>query len=145
MKKKRRTNRPPRTRALAIKRPTDGELEILRSLWALGPSTVREVLAHLERESGYTTVLKLLQIMTEKGLVDREKRGNTHVYWAAISQDATQRHLVRDLINRAFPGSMQKLVMQALTEQPASRDELAEIRALLDSLEENSPDEEGAS
>ena len=131
-KKSSRSSRSPK-----VKRPTDGELELLRSLWALGPSTVREVLAHLERDSGYTTVLKLLQIMTEKGLVQREKRGNTHVYWAAISQDETQRHLVRDLLDRAFPGSTQKLVMQALTEKPASRDELAEIRALIDSLEDD--------
>ena len=140
-KKQKKKSSRGKSRAPAPKRPTDAELGILRSLWALGPSTVREVLAHLERESGYTTVLKLLQIMTEKGLVEREKQGNTHVYWAAISQEATQRHLVRDLLDRAFPGSMQKLVMQALTEKPASRDELAEIRALIDSLEADAEDE----
>ena len=140
-RKKKKNSSRGRSRAPTPKRPTDAELGILRSLWVLGPSTVREVLAHLERESGYTTVLKLLQIMTEKGLVEREKQGNTHVYWAAISQEATQRHLVRDLLDRAFPGSMQKLVMQALTEKPASRDELAEIRALIDSLEADAEDE----
>ncbi len=121
------------------KRPTDGELEILRVLWARGRSTVREVLGELDRDSGYTTVLKLMQIMTEKGLVEREKQGSTHTYWAAASQEATQRHLVRDLLDRAFPGSAQRLVLQALAERPAEPQELAEIRKLLDEQEGGEP------
>lgn len=117
------------------KRPTDAELAILRVLWRLGESTVREVQAALEHESGYTTVLKLLQIMTEKGLVDRKKQGTTHVYWVTRTEEETQRHLVRDLLDRAFRGSTQSLVLQALTEKPVNPDELAEIRKLLERLE----------
>ena len=87
------------------RKPTDGELNILRVLWDRGPSTVREVAAAMGRQAGYTTVLKLLQIMTEKKLVLRDESERTHVYRAAYSEDQTQQHLVSDLISRAFEGS----------------------------------------
>jgi predicted transcriptional regulator len=114
-------------------RPTDAELAILRVLWDRGPSTVRQVLEVLERErpTGYTTALKLLQIMTEKALVLRDETERTHVYRAKFSAQQTQRQLVRDLLDRAFDGSAAKLVMQALATKRASREELEEIRNLL--------------
>jgi predicted transcriptional regulator len=118
-------------------RPTDSELGILRVLWQLGPSTVRQVMEELNRvqSTGYTTVLKLLQIMTEKGLVEREESGRQHIYEPAIAEEQTQRQLLGDLLDRAFNGSAQKLVMQALAAKPASAAELAEIRRLLDKME----------
>jgi predicted transcriptional regulator len=118
-------------------RPTPAELEILRLLWQHGPSTVRELRERLEerRSTGYTTVLKLLQIMAEKGLVRRDESARAHVYAAGAPQDQTQRQLVRDLIERAFGGSASQLVMHALKARRASREELAKIRALLDRLE----------
>ena len=117
-----------------LPRPTDAELAILRVLWDRGPSTVREVHDALPRErpTGYTTVLKLLQIMTEKGLVTRDESTRSHVYTPRLSQDATQQQLVADLVHRAFGGSAAQLVMQALASSPASADELREIRKLLD-------------
>jgi predicted transcriptional regulator len=114
------------------RKPTDAELAILRVLWAHGPSTVRQVAEALGPDTGYTTALKLLQIMTEKGLVTRNESARTHVYQAAISEDLTQRQLVTDLLNRAFGGSAAKLVLQALSASPASPEEMAEIRKLLD-------------
>lgn len=115
-------------------RPTDAELAILRVLWERGPSTVRQVHDVLgrERPAAYTTALKLLQIMTEKGLVERDERDRTHVYRARLSQEQTQRQLVRDLADRAFGGSAAKLVLQALAGKHASADELREIRRMLD-------------
>jgi BlaI family transcriptional regulator, penicillinase repressor len=117
-----------------LPRPTDTELSILRVLWERGPSTVRDVHDALPRErpTGYTTVLKLLQIMTEKGLVTRDERSRSHVYSPRRSQDATQQQLVADLVHRAFGGSAAQLVMRALASVPASPDELHEIRKLLD-------------
>ena len=115
------------------RKPTDGELNILRVLWDRGPSTVREVAAAMGRQAGYTTVLKLLQIMTEKKLVLRDESERTHVYRAAYSEDQTQQHLVSDLISRAFEGSAAKLVLQALNTGKASPDELDAIRKLIDS------------
>ena len=117
--------------------PTDAELRILRVLWERGPSTVREVHDRLnaERETGYTTVLKFLQIMLEKGLADRDDAQRTHVYRAAVEPDETRRELVEDLADRAFGGSAMRLVMQALSATPASADELAQVRRLLDDLE----------
>jgi predicted transcriptional regulator len=115
-------------------RPTDGELAILRILWDRGPSTVRQVhdvLAH-ERQAAYTTALKLLQIMTEKGLVERDERDRTHIYRARLSEETTQRQLVRDLLDRAFGGSSSKLVMQALATKRASAEELRDIRKAID-------------
>jgi len=115
-------------------RPTDAELAILRVLWERGPSTVRQVHDVLgrERPAAYTTALKLLQIMAEKGLVDRDERDRTHVYRARLSEEQTQRQLVRDLLDRAFGGSATKLVMQALAARRASADELREIRRMID-------------
>src|SRR3954470_6590517 len=115
-------------------RPTDAELSILRVLWERGPSTVRQVheqLAH-DRQAAYTTALKLLQIMTEKGLVERDERDRTHIYRARLSEETTQRQLVRDLLERAFGGSSGKLVMQALATRRASAEELTDIRKAID-------------
>jgi predicted transcriptional regulator len=120
-----------------LPRPTDAELAILRTLWKRGPSTVRQVLESLnqDRETGYTTALKLLQIMTEKGLVERDETERTHVYRARLPKEQTQRQLVGDLLDKAFGGSASQLVLQALSTKPASADELAQIRRLLDELE----------
>jgi predicted transcriptional regulator len=114
------------------RRPTDAELAILRVLWSRGPSTVREVAEAMGREGAYTTVLKLLQIMTEKRLVRRDEGARSHVYEAAGSEERTQRQLVGDLLDRAFDGSAARLVMQALAAKKASREELAEIRKLIE-------------
>jgi predicted transcriptional regulator len=118
-------------------RPTDAELSILRVLWARGPSTVRQVLEQLhdERAIGYTTVLKLMQIMTEKGLLVRNESDRTHVYRARYGQAETQGVLVKDLLERAFGGSAMQLVQRALSTRRATPEELAEIRRLLDEHE----------
>jgi predicted transcriptional regulator len=116
------------------KKPTDAELAILRVLWARGPSTVRqiaEVMSNAGRETGYTTVLKLLQIMTEKGIVVRDESARTHIYAPASTQDQTQRQMVTDLLDRVFDGSAAQLVMQALAAKKTTPEELAEIRKLL--------------
>ena len=120
-----------------VPKPTDAELAILRILWERGPSTVRQVHEQLARvrHAAYTTSLKLLQIMTEKGLVERDERERTHVYRAKLSEDQTQRQLVRDLLDRAFGGSSAKLVLQALSDRRATAEELRDIRSLLDQLE----------
>jgi BlaI family transcriptional regulator, penicillinase repressor len=114
------------------RKPTEAELAILRVLWARGPSTVRDVFDVLGGEGAYTTVLKTLQIMIEKGLVQRDESARTHVYEAAFSEDQTQKQLVSDLLDRVFDGSAAKLVLQALAAGKASPDEIAEIRKLLD-------------
>jgi predicted transcriptional regulator len=115
-------------------RPTDAELAILRVLWERGACTVRQVHDALARErpAAYTTALKMLQIMTEKGLVRRDVTDRTHVYQARLSEEQTQRQLVRDLLDRAFGGSASKLVMQALSARRATPEELSEIRRLLE-------------
>jgi predicted transcriptional regulator len=113
------------------RKPTDAELAILTVLWSRGPSTVRQIAEDMGREAGYTTILKLLQIMTEKRLVVRDEAARTHVYAAAYTQDQTQRQLVTDLLERAFDGSAAKLVLQALAASKTSPEELAEIRKLL--------------
>lgn len=117
-------------------RPTNAELEILRVLWQRGPSTVRDVHAAVERDEpvGYTTILKLLQIMTDKGIVTRDASARTHVYAAAVSEATTQRRMVSDLMRRAFGGSTLALVQQALSSSPASPQEIKQIRRLLDDL-----------
>ena len=114
-------------------RPTDAELAILRVLWSKGPSTVRQVHSVIvaSRELGYTTVLKLLQIMTEKGLTTRAALGLQHVYTARRTEQDTQRQLLKDLLDRAFDGSTSQLVMQALASTAASPDEMREIKRLL--------------
>ncbi|HEY3203712.1 MAG TPA: BlaI/MecI/CopY family transcriptional regulator [Thermoanaerobaculia bacterium] len=117
-------------------RPTEAELEILRVLWERGPSTVREVQAELSegRAVGYTTVLKLLQIMAEKGLVRRDESQRAHVYAPRIPAEQTQRQLVGDLLARAFGGSATRLVQQALSSK-TSHEEISRIRRFLDEIE----------
>lgn len=120
-----------------LPRPTDAELEILRVLWRRGPSTVREVFESFgeSKTTGYTTVLKLMQIMADKGLVVRDESERAHRYEPAAPEDETQRRLVGDLLRKAFDGSAKKLVMQALSTERASAEELSEIRQMLDELE----------
>jgi predicted transcriptional regulator len=122
---------------MKIPRPTDAELAILRTLWQEGASTVRHVHEVLrnEKELGYTSVLKTLQVMTEKGLVVRDVSKRSHVYAPSETQDQTQRTLVDYLLSKAFGGSAMKLVMQALNASPASKEELAMIRKMLDKAE----------
>ena len=118
-------------------KPTDAELSILNVLWERGPSTVRdvhEILSHTQA-TGYTTILKLMQIMTEKGLVVRDESQRAHVYRARHSEQRTQRQLLSDLLDRAFGGSPAKLVVQALSERKASIEDLNPIRDLLAQLE----------
>src|SRR5947199_4794940 len=118
-------------------RPTDAELAILTVLWERGPSTVRDVHDELNRHTatGYTTVLKLLQIMTEKGLVVRDEAQRAHIYEARYSEQKTQRQLLVDLADRAFGGSSAKLVLQALSGRKTSAEELNAIREMLERLE----------
>jgi BlaI family penicillinase repressor len=115
------------------RKPTDAELAILRILWTRGPSTVRDVAVEMGREEAYTTVLKLLQIMTDKELVRRNESARTHIYEAAHSEAQMQQHLVTDLLDRAFDGSAATLVMRALSSKKTSAKDLAEIRKLLKS------------
>ena len=118
-------------------RPTEGELAILRVLWEGGPRSVRDVQKILNelRPTGYTTVLKLLQIMTEKGLVDRDETCRPQIYRARYSQEKTQRQLLQDLLQRAFGGSVKTLVMQALSTKKSSPRELEELEKLIDRFE----------
>ena len=120
-----------------LPRPTDAELEILKVLWRRGPSTVREVFETLgeSKVTGYTTVLKTMQIMAEKGLVVRDESERAHRYEPAAPEDETQRRLVGDLLRKAFDGSAKKLVLQALSTERATAGELDEIRRMLDELE----------
>lgn len=118
-------------------KPTDAQLAILQVLWRLGPSTVSEIHIGLVRHKpvGYTTVLKLLQIMTEKGLTARDETQRAHIYTARVNEEETQRNLVADLLDKAFRGSSSRLVTQALASRPASQEELDAIRRLLDDIE----------
>ena len=122
-------------------RPTDAELAILGVLWTRGPSTVREVHEALSasQDSGYTTVLKQLQIMMDKGLVLRDDSQRAHVYSSRLGEQRTQRQLLGDLVDRAFGGSSVKLVLQALSGRRATAQERRDIRALLDELEQGGP------
>jgi BlaI family penicillinase repressor len=117
-----------------IPRPTESELELLRIVWEKEPATVRDIYdaLNLERPSGYTTVLKMLQIMTVKGLVVRDEASRAHLYRSAISQDAMQSKILKDLSVRLFSGSAAQLALHALAMEPASAGELAEIRALIE-------------
>lgn len=117
--------------------PTDRELAILGVLWDKGPSTVREVHEALSRddETGYTTTLKLMQIMVEKGLLVREDDGRRHIYRPALSEEKTQKDLVQDLLDRVFAGSAEKLVMRALSARKVPPKELKRIREMLDEME----------
>jgi BlaI family transcriptional regulator, penicillinase repressor len=126
-------NSRPRTRpAMAL--PTAAELDILAVLWRLEMATVREVHDELRKDNGYTTTLKQMQLMVEKGLLRRSERFGSHVYEASIPKEQTQRELAGDLLKRAFGGSARSLVMGALAAQPASREELDEIRGMLDAV-----------
>jgi predicted transcriptional regulator len=118
-------------------RPTEGELAILRVLWDGGPATVREILGKLNetKPTGYTTALKLLQIMTEKRLVERDESVRPQVYRPSYPREQTQRQLVRDLLHRAFGGSVRALVLQALSTKKSSPEELAAMEKLLDRFE----------
>lgn len=120
--------------------PTDAQLAILGVLWRHGPATVREVHEALPAPSrrGYTTTLKLMQIMAEKGLVARDESERSHVYTAVAREAAVQERLVEDLMERAFDGSAAELALRALSHKPASKAELDEVRKLLDQLEEDS-------
>ena len=117
-----------------IPRPTESELELLRIVWEKEPATVRDIYdaLNLQRPSGYTTVLKMLQIMTAKGLVIRDEASRAHLYRSAISQDAMQSKILKDLSVRLFSGSAAQLALHALAMEPASAGELAEIRALIE-------------
>jgi BlaI family penicillinase repressor len=119
-------DRPPK--------PTDAELEILTVLWSIGPATVREVhnVIAARRPAQYSTVLKFMQIMTEKGLVRRDEKERAHVYEAARPREWTQKQLAGDLLTRAFSGSAKALLMGALSAKKATKEELAEMRKLLD-------------
>jgi BlaI family transcriptional regulator, penicillinase repressor len=120
-------------------KPTDAELEILTYLWSAGSSTVREVHEHLiaTRDIGYTTTLKLMQIMHEKGLLSRTEEGRSHIYTAQVSEETTQQNLLDRFVETAFRGSAARLVMQALGNHKTSAQELDEIRELLNNLENN--------
>ena len=115
--------------------PTDAELDILAALWRLGPGTVREVHQALGKESGYTTTLKQMQLMTEKGLLVRSERFRSHVYEPSAPKERTQKQIAGDLLKRAFDGSAKSLVLGALSAQPASAKELEEIRRMLKQFE----------
>jgi predicted transcriptional regulator len=121
-----------------LSKPTVSELAILGALWERGEATVRQVheaLADPRRPTGYTTTLKLMQIMTEKGILARDESQRTHVYRSRVPKEKTQRQLVGDLLDRAFGGSMPGLVMQALSARRTSPEEIAQIRKMLEELE----------
>ncbi len=120
-----------------LPKPTDAELAILRVLWKRGPSTVRQVQDTLEprRGTGYTTTLKLMQIMHEKGLLKRDDSERSHVYEAALTRNRTERRIVGDLLDQVFDGSAQQLVLHALSVRKSTPMELHEIRKLIDELE----------
>jgi predicted transcriptional regulator len=121
-------------RTPALPRPTEGELELLRILWERGPSTVRDIHEQISttRPLGYTSVLKLLQIMTDKGLVEREESGKAHIYQPAASQNETQDQLLRDISERLFAGSAAQLAMHALSLEPVNEHDLEALRTLID-------------
>lgn len=125
-------------KAMSLK-PTDSELEILHYLWKEGPSTVRQVHEYLAatKEAGYTTTLKLMQIMHEKGLLQRSEEGRSHIYTAGVSEEETQQTLLDRFVETTFRGSAARLVMQALGNHKASQEELDEIRKLLNDIENN--------
>lgn len=118
-------------------KPTESELEILRVLWEKGPSTVREVHEILEqsKDAGYTTTLKLMQIMHEKGLLQRDASSKTHIYASAVSQENTQRQLLDKMIDTVFNGSASQLVLQALGNHKSSKEELEKIKEYLNEIE----------
>jgi BlaI family transcriptional regulator, penicillinase repressor len=127
-------SRSPRKHSQSTPLPSDAELDILAALWRLGPSTVREIHDALGKDSGYTTTLKQMQLMTDKGLLVRSERYRSHVYEAGVAKEQTQKQIAADMLKRGFEGSAKNLVLGALAAQPASRQELEEIRQILDEL-----------
>ncbi len=123
-----RRNRPPTSL------PTSAELDILAVLWRLGQATVREVHNELAKDNGYTTTLKQMQLMTEKGLLTRSERFGSHVYESSVPKEETQQQVAGDLMRRVFGGSAMSLVLGALSAQPASPEELADIHKMLDTF-----------
>ena len=119
-------------------RPTAAELEILNILWRNGPSTVRQVHEELNKRTGYTTILKLLQIMTDKNLVVRDESERSHVYKPRRRRQHVQKRLVRDLLDRAFSGAAERLVQQAIAVRQLTPEQIEEIRQLLDEMEGSS-------
>lgn len=125
-----------------IPKPADAELRILQILWQKGPATVRQVHEAVAGDTGYTTTLKTLQIMLRKDLVSRDEAGHAHVYQAAMSRDDMQQALAFDLADRAYSGSAARLALHALSGRGATREELAEIRNLLDHLDQKDPNDD---
>ena len=119
--------------------PTESELEILQILWDKGPASVRAVneLLNEHREVGYTTTLKIMQIMTEKSLVTRDTKTRTHIYHAAAQEGETQNNLLDKFLHKTYKGCVKSLVLQALGKEKASKEELAELKALIENLENN--------
>ncbi|MDG1277907.1 MAG: BlaI/MecI/CopY family transcriptional regulator [Algoriphagus sp.] len=122
-------------------KPTESELEILALLWELEEASVRQIHERLAetKDTGYTTTLKIMQIMHAKGMVSRDEQNRSHIYRPATNQKETQNSLLKNLVNTAFGGSAQNLVMQALGQENPSKEELDEIRAFLDQLEQKKP------
>ena len=118
--------------------PTEKELAILKVLWSRGPSTVRQINDEINKhlETGYTTTLKLMQIMTDKGLLIRDNSGFKHIYKPAVSAEITEEQIVGDMMDKVFSGSAERLVMRALAAKQVSAEELSKIRQLLDKMEE---------
>ena len=121
----------------SLPKPTEAELAILQVLWEKGPSTVRQIQDELQesRGTGYTTTLKLMQIMFEKGLLTRDDSARSHIYSAAVSRQRTQRQLIGQLLEQVFDGSAKQLILQALSSKKSTKAELAEIRKLIDDIE----------
>ena len=122
---------PPRSKSNPLPLPSAAELDILAALWRLGPATVREVHEALGKDIGYTTTLKQMQLMHEKGLLARSERFRSHVYEPGVPREQTQQQIAGDMLARVFDSSAKSLVMGALAAQPASREELADIRKML--------------
>jgi BlaI family transcriptional regulator, penicillinase repressor len=127
--------RSARETLIAAPLPSGAELDILAVIWRLGPSTVREIHDALGKDSGYTTTLKQMQLMTEKGLLVRSERFRSHVYDAGVAKEQTQKQIAADMLKRGFEGSAKNLVLGALAAKPASRQELEEIRRILDAMD----------
>ena len=126
---------PLKRRVLPNPLPSDGEVDILAALWRLGPATVRQIHEALDKGNGYTTTLKQMQLMTEKGLLTRSERFGAHVYEPAVPKEKTQSQIVANLMNRVFGGSAESLVLGALSARRTSEKEIASIRRMLDEFE----------
>ena len=135
---------PRKQSAASTPLPTAAELDILAALWSIGPATVREVHEQLGKPSGYTTTLKQMQLMTEKGLLRRSERYRSHVYEGVIPKEQTQSQIAGDVLKRAFEGSTRNLVLGALAAQPASAAELAEVRQMIEEFEKKAEFEKRA-